>query len=341
LKDLKIERLKDSRTDGTEAQNTQRPILESWNLGILKFRIKAYLELIRYPLFTIPIVSTLPGVILANNGEMSWKGYVAIVVSMIGYFGGMMKNDYFHSKTDALVMPDKPIPSGRVSGKTAFIFASTIYIICVILGFLMNYKAGLIVILLIVISHLYNTIFKGKGILGSIILPVGIATMSIFGSVAVSGRIPNILWYDVAGIFLYDFGAHIATTFKDIEHDRAVGIVTTPVQVGVKPALFISTIATISAFIVFALPYAFGKVEPYYLIWAGVALGTALITRMPLLFKRSQESGYLALKGSMISEIALYPCLIGTVLPVSTCALVILTPFLLSTILLEFASQKV
>lgn len=164
--------------------------------------------------------------------------------------------------------PGKPIPSGRISGKMAFILASTIYIICVILGFFMNYKAGLIVMLLIAISHLYNAIFKGKGILGSIILPIGIATMSIFGSVAVSGRIPEILWYSFAGVFLYDFGAHIATTFKDIDHDRAVGIVTTPLQIGVKPALFLSTIATISAFIIFVFPYAFGKAEPQYLIWS-------------------------------------------------------------------------
>ena len=341
MKDLKIERLKDSRTDGIEVQNTQRPILESSNLGILKFRIKAYLELIRYPLFTIPIVSTLPGVILASNGEMSWKGYVAIIVSMIGYFGGMIKNDYFHSKTDAVVTPGKPIPSGRVSGKTAFIFASTIYVICVILGFLMNYKAGLIVILLIIISHLYNAIFKGKGILGSIILPLGIATMSIFGSVAVSGRIPEIVWYGVAGVFLYDFGAHIATTFKDIEHDRSVGIATTPIQIGVKPALFLSTIATILAFVVFVLPYVLGKAEPQYLIWIGVSLGTVLITRLPLLFKQTQENGYLALKGSLISEIALYPCLIGIILPTTICAIIILTPYLLSTILLELATQRV
>ena len=341
MEDSKIKRLKDSRVKESEDQNIQRPILESSNLGILKSRLKAYLELIRYPLFTIPIVSTLPGVILASDGEITWKGYVAIIVTMIGYFGGMMKNDYFHRKTDAFVTPGKPIPSGRVSGKSAFIFASTIYILCVILGFLMNYKAGLIAMLLIVISHLYNAIFKGKGILGSIILPIGIATMSIFGSIAVSGRIPEILWYSFAGVFLYDFGAHIATTFKDIEHDKAVGIVTTPVQIGVKPALLLSTFATLSAFFVFTLPYASGKVEPQYLIWVGVALGTVLITRIPLLFKQTQENGYLALKGSLISEIALYPCLIGTILSISVCTLIIITLYLSSIILLEIATQKV
>jgi len=306
-----------------------------------KSKIKAFLELIRYPLFPVPIVATLPGVILANDGEITWKGYIAIIVSMIGYFGGMIKNDYFHSRTDALVSPEKPIPSGRISRKIAFFTASIIYIICVILGFLMNYKSGLIVILLIVFSHLYNAIFKGKGILGSIVLPLGIATMSIFGAVAVSGKIPSILWFGFLGIFLYDFGAHIATTFKDIEHDRDAGIVTTPIQIGVRPSLFLSTLATILAFAVLSLPYAIGKAEPYYLIWVGVALGTASITRIPLLFKQTQGNGYIALKGSLISEIAIYPCLIGIVLPVSTCALVIITPFIISALLLEISAQKV
>jgi geranylgeranylglycerol-phosphate geranylgeranyltransferase len=308
---------------------------------MLKNKIKAYLELIRYPLFPIPIVTTLTGVILASDGDMSWKGYIAIIVSMIGYFSGMMKNDYFHSKTDALTTPEKPIPSGRVSGKNVFIMASSIYIICLGLGFLMNYKAGLIVALLIIFSHLYNAMFKNKGILGSIVLPLGIATMSIFGAVAVSGKIPEILWYGFVGVFLFDFGAHIATTFKDIDHDRSAGIVTTPIQIGVKPALFLSTFATISAFVVFALPYALGKAEPHYLIWAGIAFGATFMTRIPLLFKQTQDNGYLALKGSLLSCIVLYPCLISIVLPLYISAIIILTPFLLSIILLELATQRV
>lgn len=308
---------------------------------MLKDKIKAYLELIRYPLFPIPIMTTLQGVILANEGSMSWTGYIAIVVSMIGYFAGMMKNDYFHSKTDALSMPQKPIPSGRVSPRNVFISASSMYIICLFLGFLMNYKAGLVVALLIAFSHLYNAIFKGKGILGSIVLPLGIAGMAIFGAVAVSGKIPETLWYGVIGIFLFDFGAHIATTFKDIEHDRTAGIMTTPIQIGVKPALFLSTMATISAFSAFILPYALGKAEPNYLIWTGIAFGTTFITRIPLLLKQTQDNGYLALKGSLLSCIVLYPCLIGIVLPVYVCAIVILTPFILSLILLELSSHRV
>ncbi len=307
----------------------------------MKTKLQTYLELIRFPLFPIPIVTTLSGVVLGSGGAIRWRGYAALIVALIGYFGGMMKNDYFHSETDSKVNPQKPIPSGRVSRRNVFIFASTIYVICVLLGFLMNYKAGLIVILLIALSHLYNAMFKGKGILGSIDLPLGIAFMSVFGSVAVSGRVPGMVWYCFAAIFLYDFGAHIATTFKDIEQDRITGIVTTPIQIGVKPALALSPIATVAAFIVVSLPYVLGKVNQNYLIWVALSMGTVFITRLPLLVRQDQENGYLALKGSMIGAIALYPCLIGTVFSITICFFVILTPYLLSAVLLETTSQRV
>ena len=32
-------------------------------------RLKAYLELVRYPLFAIPIVATLPGALIASQGK--------------------------------------------------------------------------------------------------------------------------------------------------------------------------------------------------------------------------------------------------------------------------------
>lgn len=304
-------------------------------------KFKTYLEIIRFPLFPIPIVTTLSGVVLAGGSSISWKGYTALAIALIGYFGGMLKNDYFHSETDAVVSPQKPIPSGRISRKKVLIFASSIYIVCLLSGFLLNYKAGLMVVALIILSHLYNAMFKGRGLLGSITLPLGIALMSVFGSIAVSGGVPEMVWYCFAGIFLYDFGAHIATTFKDIEQDRQTGIVTTPIQIGVRPALALSTIATLGAFVVMILPYVLGKADANYLVWVALSAGTVFITRLPLLLRQDHDNGYLALKGSMIGAIAFYPSMIGVIFSIKICFFIIVIPYLLSAVLLESTSQRV
>ena len=70
--------------------------------------LKAYLELIRYPLFAIPIVATLPGTLIASEGRINWRVGVTLLTALIGYFAGMMKNDYFHRGQDAVVNPHRP-----------------------------------------------------------------------------------------------------------------------------------------------------------------------------------------------------------------------------------------
>ena len=252
-----------------------------------------------------------------------------------------MKNDYFHRENDAKANPHRPLPSQRLTSRDVFIAGSTIYIICLILGFLLNYKAGLMVVILIMISHSYNALFKERGILGSITLPVGIGLLSLFGALAVSGGVPKLVWYVFAATTLYDLGTHIITTFKDIERDKSLGVVTTPLQLGVKPALALSLTATVASFGVALLPYFVGDIGGKYALWVLFALIATMITRIPLIIQQTEKNGYLALKGSMIGSIALFPSLIAVKLLLWQSALIILPLLAITVTLLEMVKQEV
>ncbi len=303
--------------------------------------LKAYLELIRYPLFAIPIVATLPGALIASEGEWNWRVGLTLLIALLGYFAGMMKNDYFHRDQDSVVNPKRPIPSHRLTPRQVLITASSVYIICVILGFTLHIKAGLLVIALVMISHSYNAIFKERGILGSISLPVGIGLLNVFGALAVSGDVPRLVWYAFAATTLYDCGTHITTTFKDIERDKKIGITTTPLQLGSEPALVLSAVVTILAFVVAALPYWLEGVRWNYTLWIVIALIATSITRLPLYLNPNEKNGYLALQGSMIGAITFFPCLIGVQISFWGSALVILPLLLLTMTLLKASKQEV
>ena len=303
--------------------------------------LKAYLELIRYPLFAIPIVATLPGALIASEGEWNWRVGLTLLIALLGYFAGMMKNDYFHRKQDSVLNPNRPIPSHRLTPRRVLITASSVYIICVILGFTLHIKAGLLVIALVMISHSYNAIFKERGILGSISLPVGIGLLNVFGALAVSGDVPRLVWYAFAATTLYDCGTHITTTFKDIERDKKIGITTTPLQLGSEPALVLSAVVTILAFVVAALPYWLEGVRWNYTLWIVIALIATSITRLPLYLNPNEKNGYLALQGSMIGAITFFPCLIGVQISFWGSALVILPLLLLTMTLLKASKQEV
>lgn len=306
--------------------------------------VKAYLDLIRYPLFAIPIVATLPGALIAWDGDerLTWRVAAALLIALCGYFAGMIKNDYFHYETDKQANPDRPLPSQRLTLRQAIVPASVIYGLCVIAGFWLNIQTGLLVMGLVAISHVYNAFFKAKGILGSLTLPLGIGLLSIFGALAVRGSVPRLVWYAFAATTFYDLGTHITTTFKDLSRDKDLKIVTTPLQIGILPALLLSAAATALAFGIAFLPYWLEPgIHKSYIVWVVLALLATVGTRISLYRQPNEKNGYLALKGSMISSILFFPCLIGTLLPLSISAAVILPLLCVTLFLLRTTRQEV
>ncbi len=303
---------------------------------------KAYLELIRYPLFAVPIVATLPGILIASDGNWTWRATAALLIALCGYFAGMIKNDYFHHETDRQTNPERPLPSQRLTLRQALIPASVIYGLCVIGGFWLNIKTGLLVMGLVAISHLYNAIFKAKGILGSLTLPLGIGLLSIFGALAVSGTVPRLVWYAFGAITLYDLGTHITTTFKDISRDKQLGILTTPIQIGIRPALLLSAAVTVLAFVIAFLPYWLEPdLQKSYIVWVLLGIITTVSTRVSLYLEPNEKNGYFALKGSMIGSIFFFPCLIGTQVSITVSTAVILPLLLMTLFLLKTTHQEV
>lgn len=305
-------------------------------------RFTAYLDLIRYPLFAIPIVATLPGALIASDGRFTWRVAVALVIALFGYFAGMIKNDYFHHETDKQTNPERPLPAQRLTPRQAIIPASLIYGTCVIGGFLLNPQTGFLVMALVAISHLYNAIFKSKGILGSLTLPLGIGLLSIFGALVVSGTVPRLVWYAFAATTLYDLGTHITTTFKDLSRDRQLGILTTPIQIGVRPALLVSAVATVLAFAIALLPYWLEPdIQKTYIVWVILGIVATVGTRISLYLQPNEKNGYFALKGSMVGSILFFPCLIGAQVSIVVSAAVILPLLLITLFLLRTTRQEV
>ena len=305
-------------------------------------RLKAYLELVRYPLFAIPIVATLPGALIASQGKFTWRVAVALLIALFGYFAGMIKNDYFHHETDKQTNPERPLPSQRLTPQQAIVPASLIYGLCVIAGFLLNRPTGFLVMGLVAISHLYNAIFKAKGILGSLTLPLGIGLLSIFGALVVSGTVPRLVWYAFAATTLYDLGTHITTTFKDISRDKQLGILTTPLQIGIRPALWVSAIATVLAFAIALLPYWLEPdVQKSYVVWVILGVIATVGTRISLYLEPNEKNGYFALKGSMVGSIFFFPCLIGAQVSIVVSAAVIVPLLLITLFLLKTTRQEV
>ncbi|MBE6427033.1 MAG: hypothetical protein E7028_00335 [Planctomycetaceae bacterium] len=85
----------------------------------------AWLQLVRFPnVFTILAdfltVSFFTFFLLKEFPSSSWTAFgLAGVGSVFLYWGGMILNDVFDLKEDSILRPKRPLPSGRISEKTA------------------------------------------------------------------------------------------------------------------------------------------------------------------------------------------------------------------------------
>ncbi len=126
----------------------------------------AFLQLLRLPNVFTAAANVAMGY-LVTHGTLQPASHFALLVaaSCLLYLSGMVLNDVFDAEIDAIEQPERPIPSGRVSLKTATTFGWALWTGGVVLGWLASYVAGdwrpaIVASLLATCIVLYNRVLK-------------------------------------------------------------------------------------------------------------------------------------------------------------------------------------
>ena len=124
-------------------------------------KLRAYLDLIRIPNVFTAVADIIAGFLFVGGGPNDW----AILLLLAGassclYGGGVVLNDVCDAERDARERPDRPIPSGRVSQRTALGLACALLGIGFALAASFSWRAGGIAALLIVSIVLYDSLLK-------------------------------------------------------------------------------------------------------------------------------------------------------------------------------------
>jgi len=88
--------------------------------------LRAYLRLIRIPNVFTAFADVAAGVCIARAGGFQWQDLRLVLASGWLYCAGMVWNDYFDHEVDAVERPERPIPSGAVSLRSAAILGFTL-----------------------------------------------------------------------------------------------------------------------------------------------------------------------------------------------------------------------
>ncbi len=150
-------------------------------------------------------------------------------------------NDWFDRHVDAINEPHRPIPSGRMPGRTGLYVALVWTLLSLAVASLLGAWGFGAAVVGLVLAWMYSAPparLKRNGWLGNAACGICYESMPWFtGAALMTGTLPD--WRIVLVALLYGLGAHGIMTlndFKSVDGDRVSGIRSLPVQLGVDGA---------------------------------------------------------------------------------------------------------
>ncbi|MEE9431509.1 MAG: geranylgeranylglycerol-phosphate geranylgeranyltransferase [Melioribacteraceae bacterium] len=179
--------------------------------------------------FAVVIVAAI---ICAKNIEVDFRTFYAGLSAMLVAAAGNIINDYFDYEIDKVNRPNRVLPSGEMSKKTALLLYIVVSVVAIILSYIVSYSAIIIVLLTTAILFFYSSYFKGVPLVGNILIATCTGLAFIYGGVAVenwkAAIIPSIF------AFLINLIRELLKDVEDLEGDLKNKIITFPGQYGIE-----------------------------------------------------------------------------------------------------------
>jgi geranylgeranylglycerol-phosphate geranylgeranyltransferase len=188
----------------------------------------------------------------------------AVLATLLAVAAGNAINDYFDRDVDAINNPERPIPRGAVSPRGALTFSTVLFLGAIGTALLLPTLAIAIAAINLVALLAYTEFFKGTPGAGNALVAYLGGSTFLFGGAAVGNATPVIVLFALAA--LSTFTREVIKDVEDLEGDSAEGLVTLPVAIGGRRALWLGVVALVVAVLASPVPYLRGTFGLAYLV---------------------------------------------------------------------------
>lgn len=229
-------------------------------------KLFAWIRIIRPPIVFISCLGALVGILntaVFLDINLS-KFQIFMVLLGAGFLsaGLMVHNDVTDLNSDKINRPHKPIPSGVICVKTAYITGLTLMILSIIITLLVNIKDqgvlnwnyGIFTTVIVAIGIYYNLYGKYHGIFGHLAVAFGVGAIPYWGSIAVFPTNYLIMLPLAVAIFTQEVGREIMVCTGDFTGDLKSGFKTIPVRLGRKRAMYVALLFYLAFIPLYPLP---------------------------------------------------------------------------------------
>jgi geranylgeranylglycerol-phosphate geranylgeranyltransferase len=209
--------------------------------------------------------AVLVGIGLTGLTNMYWLNLLYGALTAFTLTGAAMAvNDYYDFEIDRINEPNRPIPSGEVSKKTALIVTGILTAVGFVFGYAVSFYCLLFAIGAWGVMVAYSTFGKRSGFFGNLLVSACIAAPFLYGSlIAVNWVETNILLF-ASMAFLSNTGREVAKGIVDVQGDGAHNIKTLAVVLGERKAAFAASVLFIFAVCLSPLALIFNLVSFWF-----------------------------------------------------------------------------
>jgi len=245
-----------------------------------------YLEILRPGNAIMAVIAIFLMAVI--SGKFTLEVLMAAVVVFIVTGAGNSINDYFDHKIDAINKPERPIPSGRISLKTALIYSISLFVVGIILAFLINFLLGMIAFLSSILMIFYARDLKTKCFIGNLSISFLTGLCFVFGGIAVGQIMVSIYLGFYA--FLITMAREIVKDMEDMEGDKEEGATTLPLVYGTRTSSQIAAFFMIIASVTSPVLFFMGIFNLIYLIILIVPIFVFISSAISILKDQSIEN---------------------------------------------------
>lgn len=229
--------------------------------------IRGLLELTRPVNATVAGILTLTGAFIAQGSDIIGSAEsitIAVLVTIFATGAGNTINDYFDRKIDQVTNPERPLPRGSVTPRTALSFSAILFAVAGAISLTLPPVAVVIAAINIGLLVVYSPVLKGlPGVGNAAIAYLGGSAFLFGGAVVEDFTAPGILFVIAT---LATFSREIIKDVEDIASDQEKDLKTLPIVIGKRRALVSAAVFLCLMAMLIPLPYLYGVLGIPYLV---------------------------------------------------------------------------
>jgi geranylgeranylglycerol-phosphate geranylgeranyltransferase len=209
-----------------------------------------------------------------NNFELI-AAAAASIAGALTAAGGNVINDIFDIETDKINRNDRPIPSGKISARNAYVFYAVLNTAAVIVSLYLAGVAVAILCVTVLLLFLYSGFLKRVTGVSNITVAFMTGLAFIFGGTAAGNIVPAVI--PAAFAFLINLIREIVKDNIDVPGDKNTGIITIPVKYGDAAAKNLNIALIILLVISVNIPFFSGYYKAEYIVIINLILNPLLL----------------------------------------------------------------